>query len=205
MEGGCRNAGDHGGARHRSSDTRPAVRTEIAREPGDPAGDRLRRVQPGIRIRVPDAGGDSASDKLWKPGDLAGLVVAHAAFDLTQSRFSAPPDALSEIADSGNSGGAVIGPEIPDWRSRNLLETEVELRVDGGARVRTYCGEWRRDPLDVMAWLVSSLGRRNIGLEAGAFVLTGSVTEPQAIVPGSSAVATFGGAARVLMRVGDEA
>lgn len=117
---------------------------------------------------------------------------------------AATPAIMAERGIEAPIPGPLYGPRS-HASPATLPETEVELRVDGGARVRTYCGEWRRDPLDVMAWLVSSLGRRNIGLEAGAFVLTGSVTEPQEIVPGSSAVATFGGAARVLMRVGDEA
>ena len=63
-----------------------------------------------------------------------------AAFHLTQSRYSVAPDDLSEIADSGNSGGAVIGTPIPDWRDRDLVRAIVELRVDGGARVPTYRG-----------------------------------------------------------------
>jgi 2-keto-4-pentenoate hydratase len=134
--------------------------------------------------------------------ELAGAVVAHAAFDLTQSRFSRAPDELLEIADSGNSGGAVIGPEVPDWRGRNLVLAAVDLRVDGGELVETYSGRRRRDPLDVLGWLVNSLCQRGICLEAGSYVLTGSVTEPQPLAPGESAVARFEGTGTVRVTVG---
>ena len=132
--------------------------------------------------------------------EVRASVTAHAAFDLTQSRFSKPPDPLSEIADSGNSGGAVIGPQIPGWRDMDLTSAGVTLRLDGGAPVQTYRGRWRRDPLDVLVWLLLSLGRRGIGLAAGSFVLTGSVTEPQALAPGTCASAAFEGARAVELR-----
>ena len=74
----------------------------------------------------------------YEPADLAAVSELLAAFDLTQSRYSTAPDSLAEIADSGNSGGAVIGTPIPDWRDRDLLRVTVELHVDGGAPVATY-------------------------------------------------------------------
>lgn len=132
--------------------------------------------------------------------EVKASVTAHAAFDLTQSRFSKPPDTLSEIADSGNSGGAVIGPRIPGWRDMDLTSAGVTLRLDRGPPVRTYRGRWRRDPLDVLVWLLNSLGRRGVGLAAGSFVLTGSVTEPQPLVPGTCASAVFEGTRAVELR-----
>ncbi|MDE0024026.1 MAG: hypothetical protein OXP69_06365 [Spirochaetaceae bacterium] len=135
----------------------------------------------------------------YEAADLAAVSELLAAFDLTQSRYSAAPDSLAEIADSGNSGGAVIGTQVPDWRDRDLTITAVDVRVDGGAPVPTYRGAWRRHPLDVFAWLVNSLGRRGIGLPAGSVILTGSLTEPHPVVPGSSAVARFDGGAEVRM------
>ena len=102
--------------------------------------------------------------------ELATAVIAHAAFDLTQSRYSEAPDELLEIADSGNSGGAVIGPPIRNWRRRNLVEADIDLRIDGGPPVETYTGWRRRDPLDVFVWLVNSLSRREIALSPNSYV-----------------------------------
>ena len=82
----------------------------------------------------------------YEPADLAAVSELLAAFDLTQSCYSVAPDDLSEIADSGNSGGAVFGTPIPNWRDRDLTRTTVELSVDGGAPVPTYSGNWRRHP-----------------------------------------------------------
>ena len=135
----------------------------------------------------------------YEPADLAAVSELLASFDLTQSRYSVAPDDLSEIADSGNSGGAVIGAPIPDWRDRDLSRTTVALSVNDARRVPTYAGDWRRDPLDVFTWLMNSLSRRGIGLPAGSVVLTGSLTEPHPVAPGSSAVARFDGGAEVRM------
>ena len=136
--------------------------------------------------------------------ELSDAVIAHAAFDLTQSRFSKAPDALAEIADSGNSGGAVIGPEIPGWRNLDLKATAIALRLDGDPPVETYSGTWRRDPLDVLTWLVNCLSRRKIGLAEGTFVLTGSVTEPRPLFPGICASALFEGAGEVRACIGND-
>ena len=137
----------------------------------------------------------------YEPAALAAVSELLAAFDLTQSRYSTAPDSLAEIADSGNSGGAVLGTPIADWRDRDLMQVAVELWVDGGAPVSAYTGAWRRDPLDVLAWLVNSLGRRGIALPAGTVVLTGSLTEPRPVAPGSSAVARVDGGAEVRMSI----
>ena len=137
----------------------------------------------------------------YQTADLAAVSELLAAFDLAQSRYSVAPDSLAEIADSGNSGGAVIGTPIPEWRDRDLLRATVELHVDGGAPVATYSGAWRRDPLDVFAWLANSLGRRGIALPAGVLILTGSLAEPQPVAAGSSAVARFDCGAEVRMRI----
>ena len=116
-------------------------------------------------------------------------------------RYAVAPDSLAEIADSGNSRGAVIGTPLLDWRRRDLMRTTVELRVGGGAPVPNYRGSWRRAPPDVFAWLVNSLSRRGIALPAGAVILTGSLTEPRPVAPGSSAVARFEGGAEVRMSI----
>lgn len=137
----------------------------------------------------------------YEPEELVEASAVHGALDLTQTRYSVPPDPLLEIADSGNSGGAVIGPEVVDWRNRDLPQANIELRIDGGSPVKTYSGARRRDPLDVLTWLVNSLMRRGIGLPAGSFVLTGSVTEPQPLRPGNYATACFEGAGEVRVHV----
>ena len=136
--------------------------------------------------------------------ELSEAAVAHAAFDLTQSRFLKAPDALSEIADSGNSGGAVIGPEIPGWRSLDLQNIGITLRLDGSPPVKTFAGTWRRDPLDVLTWLANSLSERNIGLAEGTFVLTGSVTAPKPLYPGICASAVFEGVGEVRACIGED-
>ena len=139
----------------------------------------------------------------YEADQLADIVVLHAAFDVVSSRYSMAAGSFSEIADSGNGGGAVIGPEIRDWSKLNLCEVPIRLRINRGPEVVNYGGEWRRDPLDVFTWLANTLRSRKIAIPAGAFVLTGSVTEPQPLPPGSSAVAQFEGIGEVQVRIAE--
>ena len=93
----------------------------------------------------------------------------------------------------------MIGSPLPDWHRRDLMRTAVELRVDGGAPRAGLPRRRRRDPLDVFTWLVNSLSRRGIALPAGAVILTGSLTEPQPVAPGSGAATRFDCGAEVRM------
>ena len=99
----------------------------------------------------------------------------------------------------------MIGPELRDWSKLNLCEVPIRLRINGGSEVMNYGGDWRRDPLDVLTWLANTLRERQITIPAGAFVLTGSVTEPQPLPPGSSAVAVFEGIGEVRVRISEPA
>ena len=88
-----------------------------------------------------------------------------------------------------------------EFAFRTLAELPPRGRPYEPAALATYAGAWRRDPLEVLAWLVNSLGCRGIALPAGAVILTGSVTEPRPVAPGSSAVARFDGGAEVRLSI----
>ena len=98
---------------------------------------------------------------------------------------------LLVIADNGGNLGLVTGPVIEDWQHRSLLESTVDLRIDGGETRPLLPKENRKDPLDVLLWVANELSRRGIGLAAGQIVTPSSVNVPEPLPAGSTAVAVF--------------
>ena len=147
---------------------------------------------PGARCAAAAARRGPLPDSLQPPAELlAGIKEGN------------PRLAPSTVHRLLKGAGLMERPKAGDGRDRRrfcyqfageLAMSGVTLRLDGGPSVRTCRGRWRRDPLDVLVWLLNRLGRRGIGLAAGSFILTGSVTEPQPLVPGTCASAVFDGA-----------
>lgn len=139
--------------------------------------------------------------------DAASLVLS---VEMTGSRFldgahSAHDERerLMIVADLAAQGGLVLGPEIDDWRSLDLLAIPVDLRIDGGPRQPTAPREGRHDPVDILAWLANELSARGVGLAAGQVVTTGSATVPQLLAPGSAARACYGALGEIQVTIDD--
>lgn len=133
--------------------------------------------------------------------NLAELVVLHAAFDVTSTRYQPETrngwtkmqNMLAGIADNGNGGAYVIGPAVEEWQGFDLMNLTVDLRITGNKPVSNLFGTFRGDPLDALVWTVNSVIDRGFGFEKGDYILTGSLTEPQDIQEGDHAVAHFPG------------
>jgi len=127
--------------------------------------------------------------------ELMDNMVLCLAIELTGSRYTEGynTDWFCNIADNGNSGGLIIGPEIPDWRELRLADISVDLHLDRGEGIPNLQGDWRVDPLAVMQWTANCLSERGISLAAGSIVSTGSLTEPQPFRQGNSAIAIYSG------------
>ena len=118
------------------------------------------------------------------------------AFELAGSRYNPgtggrPARTFDTIADNGGGGAFVFGPPIADWRRIDFDRLAIEARIDGGAPIRVYEGELRRDPVAIAAELVDDLAARGISLRAGDYLSTGSLTLPTPIVAGQRFVARF--------------
>lgn len=126
------------------------------------------------------------SDLVLHPGlELAGTRYAIE----SSSRKSTTHDA---IADNGGGGAYVVAGGIDDWRRIDLATLSIDARIDGGAPIDTYTGEYRRDPVDILVETVNGLAERGIGLAAGDFLSTGSLTTPTPLHAGQTYVARFG-------------
>ncbi|MCY3901367.1 MAG: fumarylacetoacetate hydrolase family protein [Caldilineaceae bacterium] len=124
--------------------------------------------------------------------DLAGVVTAAPAFDITGTRYASSCRAawdgrqkmLAGIADNGNGGAVVIGEGTFSWGCVDFMQLSVELRVNGGDPVLNLWDLSRGHPLDALVWTVNHVYKRGFALAPGDVVLTGSLTEPQAVQGG---------------------
>ena len=128
--------------------------------------------------------------------DIADSLVFHLAIELAGPRFAAEPGgrqhgSYDTIADNGNGAGFVFGPAIADWRDIPFETLPIEARIDGGAAIEVYTGEYRRDPLIVVAETANDLAARGVAFVSGDYISTGSLTLPTPIQAGQTLVAIF--------------
>ena len=97
------------------------------------------------------------------------------------------------ITDFGNNFGLVLGPQIEDWRTRDLLNAPVNLSIDGAHVGEARLAQMLDGPFGAFCFLVRSLAMRGLTLELGQWISTGAITGVHPIVPGQEALATFDG------------
>lgn len=125
-------------------------------------------------------------DLVLHPGlELAGMRYA---IDAGSRKFTTH----DAIADNGGGGAYVVAGGVDDWRGLDLATLAIDARIDGGTPIDTYTGEYRRDPVDILVETVNGLAERRIGLAAGDFLSTGSLTTPTPLRAGQTYVARFG-------------
>ena len=126
--------------------------------------------------------------------DLAAIVAAAPAFDITGTRYAPVSRAnwdsrqnmLAGIADNGNGGAVVTGDFTSSGAGLDLMQLAVELRVNAGDTVPNLRGQSRGDPFQALVWTVNQAYERGFAVAAGDVVLTGSLTEPQPVQAGDN-------------------
>lgn len=100
------------------------------------------------------------------------------------------------IADNASSGGVILGSTPSSLR--DLARVGLSLRTlgcmitRGGQLLGTGAGGAALgSPMNAVVWLANALGRLGISLEAGAVVLTGSITAAVPVQPNDTVTATF--------------
>ena len=145
-------------------------------------------------------------DRAYRPQEIADLLLFHLAIELAGTRFAPdtgdrPPRTLDTVADNGSGGGFLFGPAIRGWRDIPFLTLPLEARIDDGKAIQVYTGEYRRDPLEVTTETVNDLCARGIGLMAGDYLSTGSLTMPTPIGRGQTVLAGFADLGKLSMTV----
>lgn len=115
-------------------------------------------------------------------------------FELVSPRFTSltVKNIPQLVADFCANGGAVFGPACRDWQSLDLCALPVTLFIDGQERQSGTGSLALGDPVNALTWLVNKVTSRGQTIEAGQFVMTGTVTGLHAPPIGSTATARFG-------------
>ncbi|KAB7770960.1 2-keto-4-pentenoate hydratase [Xanthomonas maliensis] len=97
------------------------------------------------------------------------------------------------ISDFGNNNGLILGPEIPQWQTRDEAELTVETRIDGQlvgtGGATTLPGGLRA----AYAFALSRSARRGRPLKRGDLIATGNATGIHDIAVGQQALIRFDG------------
>lgn len=109
---------------------------------------------------------------------------------------------LERAADNLSNGAYVIGPEVKEWRSLNLLEQHLTMRVGKELLFNESVHHPLIEPLDCVAWLAGYLPNFGVSLEPGQFVTTGSYTGAHAVIPGDEIRVAFGDIPEVAVKLG---
>ncbi len=101
------------------------------------------------------------------------------------------------VSDFGNNSGLILGPEVPDWRTR-LDSLTCETWVEGQRVGRGGVANIPNGPLDSLRVLLEICERRGRHLKAGDLVSTGAATGIHDILVGQSARIVFDGVGEIL-------
>jgi 2-keto-4-pentenoate hydratase len=123
------------------------------------------------------------------------VASLHPGLELAECRFVHDPvfpPLPAILADGAGSGTIVYGPEIEDWRRRDIVHQEATLSCNGRVRRRGTAAAALDHPMAPLTWLANALSRTGVGLKAGQMVSTGTLTGMLAPKPGETYVADFG-------------
>jgi 2-oxo-3-hexenedioate decarboxylase/2-keto-4-pentenoate hydratase len=90
------------------------------------------------------------------------------------------------IADDFFNAGCVLGEQHEDLAAEDLRSVSGVMVIDGIEVGRGRGSDILGDPLNALAWLAASRGRRGRPLRAGEFVLLGSMVQTMWVSKGST-------------------
>ncbi len=109
------------------------------------------------------------------------VAACRAAIEVVDNRY----DTIEQvgvptlIADDFFGAACVLGPRVEDWRALDLAAVEGCLSIDGVPAVRGKGLEVMGHPLEALAWLANTRAALGLDLDAGRFVLLGSLIKVQ--------------------------
>ena len=156
----------------------------------------------GYRIGadLPPRGSDYSQDEVLAAVDSAivGIEIADPHYEEV---FSQPIPSL--IADNGVAGGFIAGPDIPDWRTRDLEDIAIVSFADGAQVGEGFPREGRCDAAWVLTWTANKVAQYGGGLKSGDYVTTGAAAPPAFLDERSEWQGRFDGIGEVTVRFTD--
>ena len=134
---------------------------------------------------APNAGGHSADDV------LGGVSNAYIVIEAPNSRFEGGAPMPSMAADGVGNQALIIGPEIDDWESKDLVALDCEILVDGERVAEGRDG--RPNPTEVLVATVNEINNRGMTVAAGEVITTGAAAIHVPGLAGQDVVIRFPG------------
>lgn len=139
----------------------------------------------------PRAGGEWQTEEVMSMVD--GLFLGS---EIPDSRFEdfTGVGAAALLADNACGDRYVLGPEVKDWRERDLVPHVVKGWIVGReAEVSEgKGGNVLGDPKIAMTWIANELSNFGITLKKGEFVTTGTCVFPLTVKPGDKVIGDYG-------------
>jgi 2-oxo-3-hexenedioate decarboxylase/2-keto-4-pentenoate hydratase len=129
-----------------------------------------------VRLAHPLRARDAPFDQTGV-GRAIGAVMP--AIELVDDRYQdyRSLDTPTLIADDFFNAGAVLGAPVTAWQALDLAGIEGRMRVNGTLIGTGHGRDILGHPLAALAWLANNRAARGLGLEAGTFILLGSVVQ----------------------------
>jgi len=110
-----------------------------------------------------------------------------AAIEIVDDRYAdyQKLDTPTLIADDFFNAGAVLGPEVRDWRSLDLANLKGKMQIDGETVGEGVSSAILGHPLEALAWLANAENSRGHALKKGEIVLLGSLVQTQWVDAGA--------------------
>jgi 2-oxo-3-hexenedioate decarboxylase/2-keto-4-pentenoate hydratase len=117
----------------------------------------------------------------------AAVGACMAAIEVVDDRYDdyRTLDTPTLIADDFFNAACVLGEPVEDWQQLDLANVEGRMTIDGSEVGRGRGGDILGHPLEALAWLANGLAARGHGLQAGEFVLLGSVVQTRWVEAGA--------------------
>ncbi|MCY4619930.1 MAG: hypothetical protein OXD50_15460 [Chloroflexi bacterium] len=115
---------------------------------------------------APTDGGHSVDDV------LGGISNAYIVIEAPNSRFAEAPGMPGMAADGVGNQALIIGPEIDDWQSKDLVALPCEILINGESVAEGR--EGRPNPTEIMVATVNEINNRGMTVSAGEVITTGA-------------------------------
>lgn len=125
---------------------------------------------------------------------MAAVAALHLGIELPDSRYLdfRTVGAAQLIADNACADQFVLGPEVPGWRDRDLVDHPVRGRLPHGPVHDGRGGNALGDPRVALTWLANELRQHGVALGAGQIVTTGTCIVPIPVGPGDILTGEYG-------------
>jgi 2-keto-4-pentenoate hydratase len=158
-------------------------------------------VEPEIAFRL---GTDVCGPGLTADDVLAATSAVMPAIEIIDSRVRDwKIEFVDTVADNGSSARFVLGPQLPYDPGMDLAGEGVWLTHDGHRLHHGTGADVLGHPANAVAWLGNALAEFGHQLQAGHWVLSGSMTTAVPAVPGRRYTAEFDTLGTVTCRVGE--